>query len=367
MPSAALTDIAVRALKPAGKQVTYWDANLPAFGVRVGKNRKTFVVMIGRERKLICLSHYPETPLASARAEAKKLLANYEAKGTTQTFYTALEQFLDTRLLRASTARENKRLLERHFLPKFRNAALSDITTHEIHDILDGLPNTPSEALHAYRVIRVFFAWAKARKYVTRSPCEGMTAPAKDVARDRVLSDDELKKVWDRAKEIGYPYGAIVQLLILTGQRTGEIAALRWDWIDGDTITIPAAVAKNGRESRIPYGLLTKSILESVPKFGPLLFPARGHTDKPFQGFGVRKIALDKCGVANFTHHDLRRTYATNMAALGAPIHVVEKLLNHTSGAIRGVAAIYNRHAYVGEMKIAVAAYEEKLQSLLAG
>ncbi|MGI8569995.1 MAG: tyrosine-type recombinase/integrase [Methylocella sp.] len=367
MPRAALTDIAVRALKPAEKQVTYWDVNLPAFGVRVGKNHKTFVVMVGRERKLVSLSHYPSTPLALARAAAKKLLANYEAKGTTQTFQIGLHQFLETRQLRNSTARENKRLLERHFLPKFCNTALSDITTHEIHKILDGLRNTPSEALHAYRVIRVFFTWAKVRKHVSLSPCEGMKAPAKDVARDRVLYDDELKKVWDRTKEIGYPYGMIVQLLILTGQRTGEIAALRWDWIDGDTITIPAAVAKNGRESRIPYGLLTKSILETVPKFGSLLFPARGHTNKPFQGFGVRKIALDKCGVENFTHHDLRRTYATNMAALGAPIHVVEKLLNHSSGAIRGVAAIYNRHAYVDEMKIAVAAYEKKLQSLFAG
>jgi len=183
----------------------------------------------------------------------------------------------------------------------------------------------------------------------------------------RIKTQTVLPSAETAAMLFGYPYGTICQLLILTDQRTGEIAALHWDWIDGDTITIHAAVAKNGRESRIPYGLLTKSILETVPKFGPLLFPARGHTEKPFQSFGVRKIALDKCGVENFTHHDLRRTYATNMAALGTPIHVVEKLLNHSSGAIRGVTAIYNRHAYVEEMKIAGAAYEEKSQSLLAG
>lgn len=182
-------------------------------------------------------------------------------------------------------------------------------------------------------------------------------------SRDRVLDDDELAKVWRTAQAIGYPYGTIVQLLILTGQRSGEIAALQWDWIGGDVITIPASATKNARATTIPLGPMTQASIDTIPRLGPLLFPARGYTDKPFRGFGVSKIVLDKCGVTNFTHHDLRRTFATNLAALGTPIHVTEKLLNHVSG----VVAIYNRHSYMEEMRAAVRQWECRLSEILAG
>ena len=165
---------------------------------------------------------------------------------------------------------------------------------------------------------------------------------------------------------IGYPYGTIVRLLILTGQRSGETAALRWEWIGKDTITIPATVTKNGNATTFPIGTMARALIHGIPHLGPLLFPARGHRDKPFVGFGVSKIALDRCGVENFTHHDLRRTFATNLAALGTPIHVTEKLLNHISGTVSGVAAIYNRHAYLDEMRAAIDAWEKRLSVILA-
>jgi integrase len=180
-----------------------------------------------------------------------------------------------------------------------------------------------------------------------------------------VLTDDELSKVWHRAREIGYPYGTIVQLLILTGQRSGETAALQWDWIRGDTITIPASVTKNGRATTIPIGPMAQNIIAGVPRLGSLLFPARGYTDKPFMSFGVRKIALDECGVKGFTHHDLRRTFATNMAALGVRLEVTEKLLNHVSGSLGGIVAVYQRHDFKDEMREAVTKWEAKLSALV--
>ncbi len=174
--------------------------------------------------------------------------------------------------------------------------------------------------------------------------------------------------MWRRAAEIGYPYGTIVCLLMLGGQRTGETAALRWSWIDDNGITFPSHATKSARSHRIPYGPITKRILDTVPKVNDLLFPARGHDDKPFVGFGVSKLVLDKCGVTNFTHHDLRRSYSTIMAspAVGAPIHVLEKLLNHSSGVLRGVAAIYNRYSYWIEMQQSVLRYERWLTENVA-
>jgi integrase len=102
-----------------------------------------------------------------------------------------------------------------------------------------------------------------------------------------------------------------------------------------------------------------------MPRVGALLFPARGYTDKPFMGFGASKLALDKCGVRDFTHHDLRRTFATNMAALGVRLEVTEKLLNHVSGSLGGIVGVYQRHDFKDEMREAIAKWEAKLSALV--
>ena len=242
---------------------------------------------------------------------------------------------------------------------------LHTIKAGDISKIIEALEETPSSAEHAFRVVRTFFNFCVKRGYLGTSPVAHLEPPRKGPDRERVLSDDELVKVWRKAQEIGSPYGTIVQLLILTGQRTGEIAALKWEWVSTTGIDFPAPLAKNGRAWRIPVGELTARILASVPKQGALLFPARGHPDQPFRGFGVRKLVLDQCGVVGFTHHDLRRTYATNLARLSVPIHVLEKLLNHSSGVLRGVAAIYNRYSYEEEMRSAQALWEKHVASLI--
>jgi integrase len=368
MPKIALTEISIKALKPTGAQVTYWDASLPNFGVRVGKLRKTFVVLIGSTtRRRMTLGTYPELSIAKARQAARQQLYSPdtmpEPKTPTATFGEALDLFLATyskQRHRPSTARENKRILERHFLPVLSTRKMDAIKPGELTPLLDRLQSTPSEADHAFRVLRTFLNFCVKRGYIETSPLSRIEAPAKQPSRERTLSPEELSKVWQQAKAIGYPYGTIVQLLMLCGQRTGETAALRWEWIDREGISFPSSITKNGRASRIPYGPLTQSVLATIPRTGQMLFPARGYTDKPFVGFGVSKLLLDKCGVEQFTHHDLRRSYSTIMAspAVGAPIHVLEKLLNHSSGVLRGVAAIYNRYSYWDEMREAVTAYE---------
>jgi integrase len=368
MPQLALTDLSVRALKPSNGQITYWDTNLPNFGVRVGTKAKTFVVLLGTERQRVTLGRYPAMSLAKARQLSRERSAEQTLEPTPQPitigFADALSRFFATHSRqnhKASTARENARILNRHFLSRFQGRRLADVTTAHLLDVLDDLQDTPSEHEHAFRVVRTFFNFCLKRGYLETSPMARLEAPRASVSRDRVLSNGELSRVWAQAQALGYPYGTIVQLLILTG----EVAALQWDWIDESGIALPASLTKNGRASRIPYSTLTHSIIATVPRKAPLLFPARGYLDRPFKGFGVRKIELDKCGVENFTHHDLRRTYATNMAALGTPIHVLEKLLNHSAGAVRGVAAIYNRHTYWDEMCTAVTLWENHCASLL--
>ncbi len=355
MPKIHFSDLTIRSLSEG----LYFDDRLSCFAIRVGKNRKTWMVIKDRMRAKVRLGHYPALSLAEARKRALRELASPTIVACAPGFCEARTRFLAQNKWRPRTKYQINRILHLYF---DWAKPIDRITAQDVSHASERI-GKPSEALHAFRYIRAFFNWCVPR-YLSLSPCRGLKAPSREKSRDRVLADPELLRVWMRAEEIGYPYGTICQLLITTGQRRSEVASLHWEWIREGAITLPASITKNGRETRIPYGPLTASIIDSVPKLGPLLFPARGYPDKPFQGFGASKLELDKCGVPCFTHHDFRRTYATNMAALGVPIHVVEKLLNHASGTLRGVAAIYNRFSYWEEMKDAVEKWERRLQSL---
>ena len=265
MPRVPLTDTAIRNLNlPATGTSTTWDS-LAGFGIRCSAGgTKAFIVLVGSGRRKT-IGHYPIISLSDARTEAKRIFAEVtlgtHQKNTT-TFGTALSLFYETyskQRHRPRTAAENKRVLEKHFKP-LHQKTFENIRARDIHTILDNLKDTPSEAEHTFRVARTFFNFALKRRLLKENPCAGIDEPPKGKPRERVLSDEELAKVWHRAAEVGYPYGAIVQLLILTGQRRGEIAALKRGWIGEHTITIPAAIAKNGRESTIPFGPLTNIV-----------------------------------------------------------------------------------------------------------
>lgn len=371
MPTALLTEVTIRAVRAAsaGEQIDYWDTRTPGFGLRVGSRTKTFVVK--RANRRITIGRYPDLSLAEARNQAKRLLAQQRVEPSTITFEAALTLFLETHCAhrhRERTASEHKRLLTKHLLPSLRNKRVADITTHHISAVLDRLTATPSEANHVFKSARTFFRWAIRRAFIQISPLQAAQMPRRETARSRVLSEAEIRSVWSAAETQGYPHGTIVQLLILTGQRRGEIGALRWEHIaeKEHAIIFPAALTKNGREHRIPYGALVARLLEYIPGEFDLLFPARGKPKKPFNGWSKSKASLDRIsGVNGWTLHDLRRTFATNLAALGVAPHVTERLLNHVSGTISGVAAIYNRHAYIEEMREAIRRWEERLEGLL--
>ncbi|MEQ1933832.1 MAG: site-specific integrase, partial [Fimbriimonadaceae bacterium] len=203
-----------------------------------------------------------------------------------------------------------------------------------------------------------------------RSPMELLEPPANGKSRERVLSTDELKAVYKTARKGTTPFHTLVTLLILTGQRKGEISRLERKFIGEDRITLPAEITKNGRVHSLPIGKLTQAVLAQLPKAGYLFPSARAHVNgKPsttMTGFSERKRDFDKeCGVTNYTIHDIRRTFATNLAALGTPIHVTEKILNHVSGVGGGLVSVYQRHEFWPEQVAAIEKWEAKLTTLL--
>ena len=202
--------------------------------------------------------------------------------------------------------------------------------------------------------------------------------PAQKVERERSLSDKEIPTFWLACDEIGWPFGPLAQVLLLTAQRRDELAHATWTEFDlaGKTWTLPGERTKNGRSHIVHLSGLAIEVLERLPRIaskqGWVFTTGLGGGDTPVSGFGrgreriaAAMAAVSADDVAPFTLHDLRRSAATGMAALGIAPHVVDKILNHSSGKIAGVAKIYNRFEYLPERKAALEAWARHVESLI--
>jgi integrase len=170
-----------------------------------------------------------------------------------------------------------------------------------------------------------------------------------------VLNDTELTQVILAARKIGGPYGAIVELLALTGQRREEVASLHWDELDltQRIWTIPKTRTKNAKAHVVQLSRQALAVLKHGDERGSIVFTLLG--TKPFQDFARAKRRLDRLsGVTGWRLHDLRRTCVSGMARLGVAPHVADKILNHQAGTISGVAAVYQRHEFLAERRTAL-------------
>jgi integrase len=189
---------------------------------------------------------------------------------------------------------------------------------------------------------------------ISSTPAAAITAPSPKVERDRVLTDAELYEVWHAADGLGWPFGPVVQLLLLTAQREGEVAAMRWSEIDlAKAIwTLPSTRTKAGRAHLVPLSSTALRIIQAQPRVSDYVFPGR-RTDgaRPVCGFSKVKVRLDRIsGVSGWTFHDLRRTTVTRLAELHVPPHVTEKILNHASSRVAGpMAKVYQVYDYLAE------------------
>ncbi len=346
-----LEDTTIRSLPaPPSGQKFYRDDTLKGFGCRVSQaGTKTFVLVHGRGRNTITIGRYPILSLSKARSEAKRMLAEFvlgKTRPHPMSYVQATELFLQdkARAQRSSTVYGYRQHLARL---KF-NCQLTEITPHEISRRLDRI-KAPSARSHVLVSAKVFFNWCIKRRYITDNPLLGLTKP-KQAPRDRVLSDMELKAIWIATGEPS-TFNCIIRLCILTGQRRGELARLQPEHVNGEYCTLPGSLTKNGREHSFPLTAWSMQYL----------------TFAGFNNWGQAKAALDKeTGInAHWVIHDVRRTVATRMAEMGIAPHVIERLLNHISGQISGIAAVYNRARYLEEMRQAIALWESKLIGLL--
>ena len=382
-----LTDVLLRKMKPPETGRTeHYDGRLPGLGVRVSaQGTKTFFVLYreGRAFRRMSLGRYPLLSLAEARKKAQEALrkaadgedpqAGRRAarQAPSDRFKDVVTTFLEMhcgRYNRASTAKETERLLRNKFEPHLGDLSVGEIRKADILSILDRIEasGTQSEARHAFAALRKFFNWCVERGLIEQSPCLAIRTPSKPSSRDNVVPDDQLRDIFRAAVVQGWPYGTIVQLLALTAQRRGEVVGMRWEELDLDKglWNMPGERTKNHRGHTVPLTPRLVAIIRSLPQIddSPFVFPARGKPDQPYSGYSKGKRMLDAaCGHHGWTLHDLRRTAATGMAGAGIAPHVVERVLNHTSGTFGGVAGIYNRFGYLDEMRQALEAWEARL------
>jgi integrase len=217
----------------------------------------------------------------------------------------------------------------------------------------------PMTANRVHGIVRKFFNWCIEHDLIANSPVAGVRAPNKEVSRDRVLTDDELRTVW-RAVETD-PHAAIVQLLILTGQRRSEVAGMMWSEIDLDAAlwTLPRERVKNARRHEVPLSKQAVAILRRVPRIDDYSVFAL----KP--PHGVLQRTKERVGVDSWTLHDLRRTAASGMARLGASLAVIEKVLNHVSGSFAGIVGVYQRHEFAEEKRAALQMWADHVERLV--
>jgi integrase len=229
----------------------------------------------------------------------------------------------------------------------------------------------PGAARLGYSVLSRFFGWCVHEGMVPVSPLTGTRPPTLLPSRERVLSDREIANLWAATESIPAPFGPMFRILLLTGQRRDEVAQMRWSELDLDAglWVMPSQRTKNGKSHAVPLTELAVAIIRSVPrlvdeasgKLSPFVFTTTGSS--PVSGFSKAKARLDREMSAraqvdglspDWRLHDIRRTVASGMARLGQPIHVVEAVLNHQSGTISGVAAVYIRHNFLEEKRVAL-------------
>lgn len=367
-----LTSKTIDALPPAvGKRYEVRDDLLPGLHLRVSASGlKVFYVsrrVKGRMRR-IKIGSWPILSLRDAREKARAVLRDIELGHDIEqsqvtrapTLGEIMPQFIE---LYARPRNKDWKGTERvllKFSPLF-GRPIDEIKRADIVSVLDTIVagGAPTRANRALAATKKLMNWCVDRGVIELSPVASLKPPTKEVVRDRVLTDDELAACWNAAEAEGFPFAQFTHLLVLTGQRRGEVAGMRWSELDLDkgTWTIPAKRVKNATSHIVPLAPLAIFILQSVPRFigSDLVLTTTGTT--PISGFGRLKRRLDiavGADAEDWRFHDIRRTVATNMAMMGVQPHVIEAVLNHKSGIISGVALTYNRFSYLDEKRDAL-------------
>jgi integrase len=249
---------------------------------------------------------------------------------------------------------------------------MREVTRRDVLDLLDRVVDSgkPIAANRTFSAVRKMFNWAVARDIIAISPCAGVKPPTAERSRDRVLTDPELRNVWHAANKIAGPFGALVQLLIVTGQRRDEVAQARWSEIDldGRLWTLARERVKTDTPHEVPLSKPAIAILKALPRIGGK-YVLTTNGDTPSSNYAKNKRRLDALlpdDMPPWRLHDLRRSAASGMARLGVSLPVIEKVLNHSGGSFAGIVGVYQKHTFSDEKRQALNTWANHVTAIVA-
>ncbi len=413
MPRVNLNAKKLESLKPEGKRLDYWDTSLRGLVLRLSPDgSKVFSIMyyIGGVRRRKTIGPYPLLSLADARELARADLelvrqgidpieeqkrreaAEVARRAAGFKFGSLASQYIEEYAKQNKKSwREDQRQLDRLLLPEFGDRNAKDITRTEIRSFLRVLAaRTPVQANRTLACIRKIFSWAIKEEVIEleTNPASNISAPGgRERSKERVLDDAGIRQIWAEMEKDSTPVKRALQLILLTGQRPGEVLRLCWAEIDQNEAlwTIPASKTKNGEANLVPLSPAALRILarqkaalaaqrETREERGQaavsdvFVFPCRT-VSKPFPMtiYALNQVTQDiarALEIESFSPHDLRRTCATRLGAMMVPGHVIARILNHKQKDI--TSAVYNKYQYLNEKRDALEGWGRRLTIMVS-
>jgi len=394
-----LTPKFIDSIKAApGQRLEHWDAIVPSFGVRVTeRGTKTFIVYRrwpgSRAPARRSVGDAKHLSLAEARDRARAMIdlaergidpaeqqrkAKIEEQRRKQsTFKAVVEAWLASdEVKKTRTANSLAREMHHEFVAIWGDWPLTDVTASDVAAVIRAkATSAPGQARNLLGHLKRFFGWAQAQHSygLEVSPVAALKPDrltGKKAIRKRVLSDDELRALWQATEAIDYPFGPLVRLLMSTGQRRSDVSKARWREFDlGKKLwTIPAERYKTDSPHIVPLSDDAIAVLGSLPRFksGDYMFTTTFGV-RPFGGFSKLKARLDKLVEGKVAGpwilHDIRRTVRTQLSALPVADNVRELVIGH---AQPGLHQVYDQHAYVDEKRRALELWAMRLRDIVS-
>jgi integrase len=370
MPKRQLTDRFCAGAKPRESEIQtdYFDEQVSGLALRVSEGRKSWTLhySLGGKRHRLTFGAYPAISLASARTRADEartaIASGHDPQAiAAETLRAVCELYQARDGAKLRTAKWRQGVLERHIYPALGARPIAEIKRSEIVRLLDAVEegSGPAMANYTLAILGKVMNWHATRSDDFVSPVvRGMARTSRsEMARDRVLTDDELRKVW--TADCGV-FGTYVRFLLLTAARRSEVAEMRWAEVQGGDWLLPAARNKTGVDLVRPLSRAAREILKALPKVGEFVWGT-----KPIASFAYLKATFDEAsGVRGWRLHDLRRTARSLMSRAGVPTDHAERCLGHVIGGVRGV---YDRHEFNREKAQAFEALAALIERIVSG
>jgi integrase len=268
---------------------------------------------------------------------------------------------------------------------RWGDRAVQDITSQDVWTVIDEARRTAIPGIvprtrgisepragHMRSALGSLFGWLVSNRRIEHNPVDGLHRPVPSKARERVLSAAEISLFWSACGEIAEPFSTVFRLLLLLGQRRSEVAGMRREELQGDLWRIPGSRTKNGKPHVVPLSSAAMKLIDAAGT-QEIIFTTTGRT--PPSAFSRAKRRLDDAMLAanggrpidDWTLHDLRRTAVTHMAEMGIRVDVIERVVNHSSGARSGVAGTYNRSELLDERRQALARWAQHVERIVRG